>query len=68
MGGRGQGSGAAGDQCICFKRKMYLFQVQNVFVSSAKCICFKCKMYLFKVQNLFVKAQNIFVYTHISYI
>ena len=24
---------------ICSKRKMYLFQVQNVFVQSAKCIC-----------------------------
>ena len=60
MGGRGQGSGAAGDQCICFKRKMYLFQVQNVFFQSAKCICSKGKIYLLK--------HKMYLPTHIYHI
>ena len=38
--------------------KVYLSQLQNVFVPIAKCICLNYKMYLAKFQKYFSKLQN----------
>ena len=40
-------------KCICPKYKMYLSEIQNVFVRNTKCICPNWKMYSSKLENVF---------------